>query len=281
MIDSLSHYKPRFKKLICVDSDGCAIDSMTIKHERAFGPAIVEEWDLENIESKLLKRWNDINLYEITRGINRFKGLERMLSELVEQGIHIEGYEHIKQWVQTTDAFSNPALEKAISNNPQQNGLQKALSWSHRVNAIIKTLPSIGPFKNVQTSLQNASTFADIAIVSSANLAAVEYEWETYKLTDYLSGMFAQEAGTKEHCLAHLKQYYNLEDIIMLGDAKGDLEAAESHGMYFYPILSGHEDQSWLDFNNKYLKLFKDGHFNQYTHDTLKQIFFNNFEGEN
>src|SRR5699024_11739986 len=83
---------------------------------------------------------NDINLYEITRGINRFKGLERMLSELVEQGIHIEGYEHIKQWVQTTDAFSNPALEKAISNNPQQNGLQKALSWSHRVNAIIKTL---------------------------------------------------------------------------------------------------------------------------------------------
>ena len=85
---------------------------MTIKHERAFGPAIVEEWHLENIESKLLKRWNDINLYEITRGINRFKGLERMLSELVEQGIHIEGYEHIKQWVQTTDAFSNPALEK-------------------------------------------------------------------------------------------------------------------------------------------------------------------------
>ena len=109
--------------------------------------------------------------------------------------------------------------------------------------------------------------------MSSANLAAVEYEWETYKLTDYLSGMFAQEAGTKEHCLAHLKQYYNLEDIIMLGDAKGDLEAAESHGMYFYPILAGHEDQSWLDFNNKYLKLFKDGHFNQYTHDTLKQIF--------
>src|SRR5699024_3367360 len=96
------------------------------------------------------------------------------------------------------------------SNYPQQIGLQKALSWSHRVNDIIKTLPSIGPFKYVQASLKNASTFADIAIVSSANLAAVEYEWNTYKLTDYLSGMFAQEAGTKEHCLEQLKQYYKI-----------------------------------------------------------------------
>ncbi|MBO1221046.1 HAD hydrolase-like protein [Staphylococcus nepalensis] len=280
MIDSLPNYQPKFKKLICVDSDGCAIDSMTIKHERAFGPALVAEWQLENIHSELLKRWNDLNLYEITRGINRFRGLERMLSELVEQGINIEGYKDIKHWVQTTHAFSNPALEEAIQANPNQIGLKKALSWSHNVNAIIKTLPSIGPFKYVQESLQSASTFADIAIVSSANLSAVEYEWETYKLTPYLSGMFAQEAGTKEYCLAQLKQHYNLEDIIMLGDAKGDLEAAQSHNMYFYPILAGHENQSWLDFNNKYLKLFKEGKFNQEIQEALKDLFFNNFEGE-
>src|SRR5699024_12450345 len=106
-----------------------------------------------------------------------------------------------------------------------------------RLNDIIKTLPSIGPFKYVQESLKNASTFADIAIVSSANLAAVEYEWNTYKLTDYLSGMFAQEAGTKEHCIEHLKQYYKIEDNIMIGYAKGDLEAAESNNLYFYTIL--------------------------------------------
>ena len=29
MIETLSQYQPKFKKLICVDSDGCAIDSMT------------------------------------------------------------------------------------------------------------------------------------------------------------------------------------------------------------------------------------------------------------
>ena len=54
--------------------------------------------------------------------------------------------------------------------------------------------------------------------------------------------MFAQEAGTKERCLEVLKSFYNLEDIIMLGDAKGDLEAAQTHDLYFYPILAGHED---------------------------------------
>ena len=71
------------------------------------------------------------------------------------------------------------------------------------------------------------------------------------------------------------------EDIIMLGDAKGDMDAAQSHDLYFYPILAGHENQSWLDFDNKYLKLFKEGRFNQDIQSSLTTIFYNNFEGEN
>ena len=68
MIETLSQYQPKFKKLICVDSDGCAIDSMTIKHERAFGPALVNEWQLDDIKEAVLQRWNAFNLYEITKG---------------------------------------------------------------------------------------------------------------------------------------------------------------------------------------------------------------------
>ncbi|PHK48963.1 HAD family hydrolase [Staphylococcus edaphicus] len=279
MISTLSRYQPRFNKLICVDSDGCAIDTMTIKHERAFGPALVAEWQLNEHSKAILQRWNEFNLYEITRGINRFKGLEKMLAELVADGFEIEGYEDIKHWVTTTHAFSNPSLEQAIADAPDQIGLRKALAWSHQVNQRIQELPSIGPFNHVLSTLKNASSFADIAIVSSANLSAVQHEWETYHLTPYLSGMFAQEAGTKEHCLAVLKQFYNLEDIVMLGDAKGDMEAAQVNGIYFYPILAGHEDKSWLDFNNKYLKLFKEGHFDQDIQSSLITAFYNNFEG--
>ena len=32
---------------VCVDSDGCAMDTMNIKHIRCFGPCMVEEWGLE------------------------------------------------------------------------------------------------------------------------------------------------------------------------------------------------------------------------------------------
>ncbi|WP_436861419.1 HAD family hydrolase [Staphylococcus caeli] len=279
MIESLPQYQPKFNKLICVDSDGCAIDSMTIKHERAFGPALVEEWKLENHTEAILQRWNAFNLYEITRGINRFRGLEKMLGELVADGITIEGYEDIKQWVAATQSFSNPSLEAAIAKAPTQIGLRKALSWSLNVNTRIKKLPSTGPFNHVLNSLKNATTFADIAIVSSANLSAVQHEWETYHLTPYLNGMFAQEAGTKEQCLDVLKQYYKREDIIMLGDAKGDMDAAQSHDLYFYPILAGHEDQSWLDFNNKYLNIFKEGQFNETIQSSLIDVFYNNFKG--
>lgn len=201
MIESLTQYKPHYKKLICVDSDGCAIDSMTIKHERAFGPALVNEWQLDTYSEKILNHWNAFNLYEITRGINRFKGLEKMLGELVSEGIEIEGYKYIKHWVTTTDSFSNPSLEQAITASPNQIGLRKALSWSHMVSSRIKSLPSTVPFNYVLDTLKHTATFADIAIVSSANLSAVQHEWKTYHLTPYLNGMFAQEAGTKEHCL--------------------------------------------------------------------------------
>ena len=36
-------YAPRRGFLVCVDSDGCAMDAMDIKHTRCFGPCLVAE----------------------------------------------------------------------------------------------------------------------------------------------------------------------------------------------------------------------------------------------
>ena len=63
MDNIFSNYKKTKEYLVCVDSDGCAIDSMDIKHIRCFGPCMVEEWDLKQWEEAILTRWNDINLY--------------------------------------------------------------------------------------------------------------------------------------------------------------------------------------------------------------------------
>ena len=68
--------------LVCVDSDGCAIDTMSIKHTRCFGPCLVREWGLQEWEQAILDRWNQINLYSLTRGVNRFRGLVMLLQVL-------------------------------------------------------------------------------------------------------------------------------------------------------------------------------------------------------
>ena len=87
---NLKNYEKKKEFLICVDSDGCAMDTMDIKHIRCFGPCMVEEWGLGKWKEPILERWNEINLYTMTRGINRFKGLAKMLGEVHETYMEIE-----------------------------------------------------------------------------------------------------------------------------------------------------------------------------------------------
>ena len=78
---SLDEFVKKKRYLICVDSDGCAMDTMDVKHIRCFGPCMVKEWGLEEWQDQVLKRWNEINLYSMTRGINRFLALAQALTD--------------------------------------------------------------------------------------------------------------------------------------------------------------------------------------------------------
>ena len=62
MEDKFSEYVKRNDFLVCVDSDGCAMDTMDIKHFRCFGPCMVAEWELNAWQEEILARWNEINL---------------------------------------------------------------------------------------------------------------------------------------------------------------------------------------------------------------------------
>ena len=79
---TLSEFVRKQDYLICVDSDGCAMDTMDIKHINCFGPCMIDEWGLGQWREKILDRWNDINLYSMTRGINRFLALAMTLEEV-------------------------------------------------------------------------------------------------------------------------------------------------------------------------------------------------------
>lgn len=251
---TLNEYQKRKDYLICVDSDGCAMDTMDIKHFRCFGPCMVTEWDLEEWETPILDRWNEVNLYTMTRGINRFKGLAMALTEINEKYRSIEDLDTLCRWVETSPALSNDALQQAIAANPDSTSLPKALNWSVAVNKAIQALPEseIKPFALAREALAFAHEKADVAIVSSANLGAVLEEWEKHELLPHTDIVLAQNVGSKAFCIAELlKKGYDPDKVLMCGDAPGDLQAAETNGVFYFPILVRKEKASWKEFMEK------------------------------
>lgn len=251
MANDLQSFQKKRDFLVCIDSDGCAIDSMNIKHIHCFGPRMVDEWNLHDWADEILERWNVINLYSLTRGINRFKGLVKALKEIDERYVRIEDLDSLEGWVETTNELSNNALSRAIEENPDSISLKKALSWSNRVNASIKQLPEaeVLPFPKVKDALMFAHQKADIAIVSSANLGAIMDEWERHELLPHVDLVLAQNAGTKAYCIQELvKKGYDKKKVVMCGDAPGDMDAAKVNGVLYYPILVGLEEASWSEF---------------------------------
>ena len=247
--------------LVCVDSDGCAMDTMDCKHFHCFGPCMVTEWQLEPWSEALLARWNDINLYSMTRGVNRFKGLAMALTEADAQYTPIDGVAALNEWVATSPALSNDALAAAVAADGHPV-LAKALAWSRAVNAAIVRLPEElkVPFAGAKEGLAAAKSFADVAIVSSANRDAVVEEWEKFGLLQHTDITLAQDCGSKAHCIEKMLEFgYAPDHVLMVGDAPGDCDAAEKNGVWYYPILVRREGESWEELRTKTLEIFKNG----------------------
>lgn len=274
MANNLLNFKKEKDFLVCVDSDGCAIDSMDIKHINCFGPCMVDEWDLSKWQDEILYRWNEVNLYTLTRGINRFKGLITALKEVNEKYIRVDELDVLVNWVETTNELSNDSLKREIDNNPNSNILRKALNWSNNVNKAITKLPEekILPFKKVKEALKYAHLMADVAIVSSANLNAVLDEWKRHELIEHTDIVLAQNSGTKAYCIQELlKKGYDPKKVVMCGDALGDLQAAEKNGVHFYPILVRHEKESWEEFiSTAFIKLIDGKYSTDYQVEKIK-----------
>ena len=237
--------------LVCVDSDGCVMDTMNCKHFNCFGPCMVDEWGLEQWKDEILERWNEINLFSMTRGINRFKGLAMALGEINEKYIPITGIKALQHWADTAPALSNDAVAKAAEEAEDPDAklvLEKALSWSKAVNAAIVNLPEElkVPYDGAKEGLAAAHAFADVAMVSSANRDAVEEEWGKFGLLEHTDIVLAQDIGSKAACIAEMMKFgYDPNKVVMVGDAPGDCDAAEKNGVHYYPILVNHEKASW------------------------------------
>ena len=244
-------FEKKHDYLVCVDSDGCVMDTMNCKHFYCFGPCMVTEWGLEQWKEEILDRWNVINLFSMTRGINRFKGLAMALGEINEKYTPIAGIKALQHWADTAPALSNDAVAKAAAEADDPEAklvLEKALSWSKAVNASIVALDEALkiPYEGAKEGLAAAHGFADVAMVSSANRDAVEEEWGKFGLLEHTDIVLAQDVGSKAACIARMLQFgYEADKVVMVGDAPGDCDAAEKNGVHYYPILVNHEKESW------------------------------------
>lgn len=260
----LANYQKKKKFLVCVDSDGCAMDTMDIKHFRCFGPCMVEEWNLGRWRFEILERWNEINLYTMTRGINRFKGLSMALQEINDKYTPIEELETLVDFAENSPELSNDAVQRAIDANPDSVMLKKMMSWSKAVNESINALPEEEklPYEGVREALAFAHEKADVAIVSSANLDAVLDEWKLYGLLEHTDIVMAQNVGSKAFCIAEmLKKGYDPANVVMCGDAPGDWDAAKKNGVFYFPILVRKEKESWAEFVSEGFDHLLDGSY--------------------
>lgn len=266
MFNGLSDYVRKHDYLVCVDSDGCAMDTMDCKHIHCFGPCMVAEWGLQEWAEPILDRWNVINLYSMTRGINRFKGLSMALTEIDVQYTPIANLADLQAWVDSGAAPSNDALQIAIDETGSPI-LKKAMAWSKAVNAAITQLPEElkQPFPGVKEGLAAAAGFADVAIVSSANRDAVLEEWTKFELLGHVDIMLSQDYGSKAHCIAEMLKFgYPPDHVLMVGDAPGDRAAATDNGVYYYPILVRKEAESWTELRETGFTLLQNGEYGGY-----------------
>lgn len=279
MKNQISDFKKTTDFLVCVDSDGCAMDTMDVKHERCFGPKAIEVWNLQYAEKRFMELWNSINLYTRTRGINRFKGLVKTFEDVAAEGIEMPDLSSVKKWTETTKELSNPSLERAIAETNDEQ-LKKALQWSVEVNKAIHALADEDePFPGVKKGLETIEKIADLAIVSSANGGAVQAEWTRHGLATHVQVMLGQEAGTKAYCIEQLKKIgYSADHVLMVGDAPGDLEAAEHNDVCYYPILVGKEAFSWERLSCEGLNKFLDGTFKGDYQQQLIDEFYGNLK---
>jgi len=72
---SLEGFSRQRDFFVGIDSDGCAFDTMEVKHKECFIPNIVRFYNLAAVSKYAREAAEFVNLYSQWRGINRFPGL--------------------------------------------------------------------------------------------------------------------------------------------------------------------------------------------------------------
>jgi hypothetical protein len=133
--DALRSFEKKHDFLICIDSDGCAFDTMEIKHKECFIPNILKHWDLQPVSKYARAAAEFVNLYSQWRGTNRFPALTmtfdllRDWPDVQRCGAAISQADSLRRWIKRESRLGNPTL-KAEVQKTDDPVLAQAFRWS-------------------------------------------------------------------------------------------------------------------------------------------------------
>ncbi|REJ89374.1 MAG: HAD family hydrolase [Planctomycetota bacterium] len=264
----LDSFKKQHDFLIGIDSDGCAFDSMEIKHKECFIPNFIKHLQLQPISKYAREACEFTNLYSKSRGANRFHAYLGAL-DLLEQRAEVKArdftvprWQGVRDWVDRETKLGT----KTIGPEAEKTGdpdLKLGFAWSSAVDdAIAEMVQGVPPFPGVRESLEKMQGRADMIVCSATPNRALQQEWEEHKIDRYVQCICGQEAGSKQQSLGSAKeQGYSEDRVLMIGDAPGDMKAAKAVGALFFPINPGHEEASWESFLGEAMERFFEGRY--------------------
>lgn len=254
MMDRLTAMKREHDFLVCVDSDGTVFDNMELKHKECFCPAFVNVWDLQAMSKYARQVWEYVNLYSKSRGANRFVALIAALDllrardEIRRRGFQVPDPQSLRQYISQGGATNNAGISAFCASHPADRDMERALRWSQEINEnVARIVRGTMPFPAVRDTLQAFCAFADVVVVSDTPNTALTQEWKEPGIDQYATVICGQEFGGKKRCIETALHVggYDKANVLMIGDAPRDQQAAQSTGVLFYPIVPQREDQAW------------------------------------
>jgi len=267
-MNNSSAFKKKHNLFTGIDSDGCAFDTMELKHKECFCPSFIQFFGLQAISRYAREAWEFVNLYSVHRGTNRFKAALKTIDFLETHpavnrlNFQLPDISSLRDWVKTTDKLGNPALKKSADDSGDTL-LQHAYNWSldinERINNMVENIP---PFPHVRKALELLSRHSDCIVLSSANQKALEKEWGEAGINRYVQKIAGQEAGKKQDIIRETAgDKYKNTSMMIIGDSPGDYRAAVKFEALFYPIIPGKEASSWDRLYTEGIEKFQEGTF--------------------
>ena len=264
--EALRCIAPSQPYFVGIDSDGCAFDTMELKHKECFIPNTIKHFGLQAVSKYARETWEFVNLYSEWRGTNRFPGLLLTLKllgerpEVARRGVRIGALEPLERFVASGKPLGNPGL-RAEAERSGDPSLRLALAWSEAINRDIAAMVhGVAPFPRVRDCLERFARFADLMCVSATPLEALTAEWQEHDLARYVRLIVGQEIASKKEALAAaVAAGYASGKVLMVGDAPGDLQAARANGALFYPIVPGAEEEAWERLHGEAMEKFRAG----------------------